>query len=57
LLQSIRDGNQERVFVKRMDVQDLSNIESVCNELVNQIGGLDLLVISAGIGEKNEGVT
>ena len=56
LLQSIRDGNQERVFVKRMDVQDLSNIESVCNELVNQIGGLDLLVISAGIGEKNEGL-
>ena len=56
LLQSIRDGNQERVFVKQMDVQDLSNIESGCNELVNQIGGLDLLIISAGIGEKNEGL-
>ena len=56
LLQSIREGNQERVFVKRMDVQDLSNIESACNELVHQIGGMDLLVISAGIGEKNEGL-
>jgi short-subunit dehydrogenase len=36
-----------------MDVQDLSTLEPICNELVRQIGGLDLLIISAGIGEEN----
>jgi short-subunit dehydrogenase len=37
-----------------MDVQELSTLASICNELVNQMGGLDLLVISAGIGEGNK---
>jgi len=35
-------------------VQDLSAIDSICSELVDQIGGLDLLIISAGIGEENK---
>jgi short-subunit dehydrogenase len=37
-----------------MDVQDLSTLEPICNELVSQMGGLDLLIISAGIGEENK---
>ena len=37
-----------------MDVQDLSTIEPLCNELVCWMGGLDLLIISAGIGEENK---
>jgi len=37
-----------------MDVQDFSTLEPICNELVSQMGGLDLLIISAGIGEENK---
>lgn len=53
LLDAIKEKNPNRVFVKRMDVQDLSSIEVSCKELVNQMGGLDLMIISAGIGEEN----
>ena len=56
LLQDMQSTHLSKVFAKRMDVQDLSTIESTCNELVKQIGGLDLLIISAGIGEENEGL-
>ena len=38
----------------QMDVQELSSIESICNKLVHQLGGLDLLIISAGIGDENK---
>jgi short-subunit dehydrogenase len=54
LLQSIQEKHLGRIFVKRMDVQDLSTIESICDELVGQIGGLDLLIIAAGIGDENK---
>ena len=54
LLQSIQEKHLGSVFFKKMDVQDLSTCESVCNELVGQLGGMDLLVISAGIGEENK---
>jgi short-subunit dehydrogenase len=53
-LQLIQEKYLGRAFFKRMDVQQLSTIELICNELVNQIGGLDLLIISAGIGEENK---
>jgi len=43
-----------RIFCKKMDVHELSTLASICNELVNQMGGMDLLVISAGIGEGNK---
>jgi short-subunit dehydrogenase len=54
LLQSIQAAYPSKIIVKKMNVQDLSTVESICNELVHQIGGLDLLIISAGIGEANK---
>jgi short-subunit dehydrogenase len=54
ILQSIQAEDPGKIFIKKMDVQDLSTVESICNELVHQIGGLDLLIISAGIGEENK---
>jgi short-subunit dehydrogenase len=54
LFNSIEAQDQTRVFVKKMDVQDLSTLEPIYNELVNQMVGLDLLIISAGIGEENK---
>ena len=53
LFQSIQTQEINRIVFKKMDVQDLSTLEPICNELVRQIGGLDLLIISAGIGEEN----
>jgi short-subunit dehydrogenase len=54
LLASLQEPDSSRVFIKKMDVQDVSAIELICDELVNQMGGLDLLIISAGIGEENK---
>jgi short-subunit dehydrogenase len=53
LFKSIKTQETSRIFFKRMDIQDLSTLEPICNELVSQMGGLDLLIISAGIGEEN----
>lgn len=52
--QSIPAQGLNRLVYKKMDVQELATIESICNDLVSRIGGLDVLVISAGIGEVNE---
>jgi len=54
LFQSIKTQDASRIIFKKMDVQDLSTVEPICNELVSQLGGMDLLVISAGIGEQNK---
>jgi short-subunit dehydrogenase len=57
LLASIQEKNPDRIFFKKMDVQELSTCASACMELTHLMGGLDLLVISAGIGEVNEELT
>lgn len=54
LLDALKEKDPDRVFVKRIDIQDLSVIEVSLNELVEQMGGLDLMIISAGIGEENK---
>ena len=54
LLDVLKEKDPDRVFIKRIDIQDLSVIEVSLNELVEQMGGLDLMIISAGIGEENK---
>jgi short-subunit dehydrogenase len=54
ILKSIHKQYADKIFFKHMDVQDWASIDSICNELVDNLGGLDLLVISAGIGEENK---
>jgi len=54
LFQSIKTQETSRIVFKKMDVQDVSTLEPIGNELVRQLGGLDLLIISAGIGEVNK---
>jgi short-subunit dehydrogenase len=54
LFQSIKTQETSRIVFKKMDVQDVSTLEPICNELVRKLGGLDLLIISAGIGEVNK---
>ncbi len=54
LLTSLKEKYPNNIFHNQMDVQELSAIESICNNLVHQLSGLDLLIISAGIGDENK---
>jgi len=54
ILQSVQEAYSGQVYIKKMDVREVSTIESICNELVSLLDGLDLLIISAGIGEENK---
>jgi len=54
ILQSVQAAHPGKVIFKKMDVQDLSTTESICNELTVQMGGVDVLIICAGIGVENE---
>ncbi|MEN9949999.1 MAG: hypothetical protein RLY85_751 [Bacteroidota bacterium] len=54
LFNSIEAKDLTRLFFMKMDVQDLSALEPNCNALVSQLGGMDILIISAGIGEENK---
>jgi short-subunit dehydrogenase len=54
ILKSLKEKNTDKIFYCQMDVQDVSAIETICDNLVNQLGGLDLIIISAGIGDENK---
>jgi len=53
-LQSLKEKNPDKICYCQMDVQDVSAVESICKNLVDQLGGLDLFIISAGIGDENK---
>jgi short-subunit dehydrogenase len=53
-LQSLKEKNPDKICYYQMDVQDVSTVEKFCNELVHELGGLDLFIISAGIGDENK---
>jgi len=53
-LQSLKEKNPDKIHYCQMDVQDVSAVESISNNLVHQLGGLDLFIISAGIGDENK---
>lgn len=54
LLVAIQKRFPDRVFYKVMDVQQTDKIEQICTDLSTAIGGLDLMIISAGIGHLNK---
>ena len=54
MLISLKEKNTDKIFYCQMDVQALSSIETICDNLVNQLDGLDLIIISAGIGDENK---
>lgn len=53
MLTSLKEKHHDNIFYSQMDVQEYSSIETSCNALVDDLGGLDLLIISAGIGDEN----
>lgn len=54
LLMGIQKKFPDSVFYKVMDVQQTDKIEQICTDLSSTIGGLDLMIISAGIGHLNK---
>ena len=54
LLKSLKEKNPEKICYCLMDVQSIESVESLCNDLVDQLGGLDVLIFSAGIGDENK---
>ena len=54
LLIELKDKNPDAYLTKVLDVTDTTTSIQQLEELTNELGGLDLLVISSGIGEINE---
>lgn len=54
LLEEIRATDPERFVIRSFDVTDLSKTTRNLESLIREMGGLDLLVMSAGVGFLNE---
>lgn len=50
LLNEIKNSDNEHYTVKAFDINEINKIENILNDLVSELKGLDLFVISAGIG-------
>jgi short-subunit dehydrogenase len=53
LLREAAEGSSGPVFVKRMDVSNPDEAIGLLGELIGEMGGVDIVVISAGIGFPN----
>ncbi|WP_316738233.1 SDR family NAD(P)-dependent oxidoreductase [Pedobacter aquatilis] len=54
LLNDIEKSNPDRICTSCFDVNDDENLIDNLNELVERLGGLDIFIYSAGIGDVNE---
>jgi len=54
LLEELKKENPEKYVSKNFDVRDTENISNHLNDLIRQLGGLDLLIISSGTGDRND---
>jgi len=52
-LKEIQLTDREKILIKQHDVRDISSLQTVFDELVQQLGGLDMVILSSGIGELN----
>lgn len=53
LLQNLKKEKPNKYTLKCFDIKDTKNTSKHLNELVKELGGLDLLIISAGTGDIN----
>ena len=53
LLRDLEEAHPNQVIARQIDVQDKTHALQQLDDLKNALGGLDLLVISAGIGDMN----
>jgi len=54
LLNEIKKENPNAYAVKSLDVTDTKNTIEKLEELVTEVGGMDLLILSSGTGDLNE---
>lgn len=54
LLEKLSEEKPGSYIVKSFDITDIENVVKNIKELVSELGGLDLLVISSGIGKPND---
>ena len=54
LLKELRAESPERILYRAFDVRDMSKTTRGLRELIRELGGLDLLVLSSGAGFINE---
>src|ERR1700712_3286444 len=54
LLLNLQATNPEQFAVSVFDVTDIANVPQRLKELTDELGGLDLLVLSSGTGKINE---
>ena len=53
LLEEIKAKNPDNYFIKTFDVNQTNETATSLDELVSELGGLDLLIISSGTGDIN----
>ena len=53
LLNDLKNKNPESYIVKPFDIADTKIVAQHLEELTDELGGLDLLIISSGVGELN----
>jgi short-subunit dehydrogenase len=53
LLYDIQKENPKSYRIKNFDITEIEKIETNLNELTNKLGGIDLLILSSGIGDIN----
>jgi short-subunit dehydrogenase len=54
LLDKLKKTNSNSFLIKTFDVTDTENSIEKLEELTSELGGLDLLILSSGIGDLNE---
>ena len=53
LLTEIQKENPKLYRIRNFDITEIEKIETKLNELTEEIGGIDLLILSSGIGDIN----
>ena len=54
LLQEIQIAQPDRYLVKSFDTCETESVTGKLQELVDELGGLDMLILSSGTGDLNE---
>lgn len=54
LLEELKTQYPEKLFFTRMDNTDIDSVNGQLEYLKEQLGGLDLLILSSGVGDLNE---
>ena len=53
MLEDLKSSNPESFIIKENNVQDIDQTERVFNDLVNELGTVDLIIHSSGVGYEN----